>query len=547
MRPDDTTSPSAEGLPRDWLREFIARVPALIFGKDLEGRYLFVNEHYTRTFGIPASRMRGRTDVELFGRDAAQRFTANDREVVQRDEALEFEEQADLTDGKHIYISQKFPLYDAAGEVVAVCGISNEVTERRRLEGYRDLLVEAGERLVESLDLQTTLETIADLAARHLSRTFALDLVDQGGKITREIVRCALPWPRAILEKATEFAPLLPPAHPVRRVLATSEAVAVQRVTPELLDAWAVDKRHRELLEDLGMKSAAAIPLVGRGRAIGALALTWAETGYPTAEVLGVASALASRAALAIENAKLVAEWKEAARLREEVVGVASHDLRSPLQAILLATHMLLDSADEELTPRQAQALARIRSAAERTSRLIYSLLDFSQVRAGALTLERKPLDFHALVRAVCDEHAPAFPDRSIDLQQIGDGDGEWDEARLSQIVANLVANALNYSPADSAVSVVSEGSPSQVLLTVQNRGEPIDEALLPHIFEPFRRGAGGEKGSVGLGLYIAQQVAMAHGGSISVSSSAEAGTLFTLRLPRHAGRELHEQGQALH
>jgi nitrogen-specific signal transduction histidine kinase len=485
--------------------------------------------------------------VELFGKEAARQFTANDREVAQRHKALEFEEHADLTDGRHIYISRKFPLYDAAGEVVAVCGIATEVTERRRLEGYRDLLVEAGERLVESLDFKTTLETIADLAARHLSRTFALDLVGEDGTITREIVRCALPWPLAVLEKVTEYAPFLPSSHPVRRVLATGEPIAIQRVTPEMLDAWAVDKRHRELLEDLGPKSAAALPLVTRGRCAGALSLTWAEPGCPTAEVMGVASALANRAALAIDNAQLFAKWKEAARLREEVVAVTSHDLRSPLQAILLATRMLLDSAEEEPTQRQAKALARIRSAAERTNRLIHSLLDFSHVRAGALKLERRMLDFHALVRAICDEHALASPDRSVDIQQSGSGEGEWDEPRLSQVVANLVANALQYSPTDTKVLVRSEGADGEVLLTVHNAGKPIDEELLPVIFEPFRRGSGGTKGSIGLGLYIAQQVAIAHGGLISVSSSAEAGTTFTLRLPRHARRASRAPEQAAH
>jgi signal transduction histidine kinase len=286
------------------------------------------------------------------------------------------------------------------------------------------------------------------------------------------------------------------------------------------------------------MKSAAFVPLVARGHCVGALTLTWSEPEYPTAEVMGVASALAHRAALAIDNAHLFEERKEAARLREEVVGVASHDLRNPLSAILLSTRMLLDSTDEEPTPRQAKGLARIRSAAERMNLLIHTLLDFTRVRAGALKLERRPLDLHELVREVCDENALAAPDRAVEIQQLGSGAGEWDEARLSEVVANLVGNALKYSPADTTVHVRSDGRSEELLLTVHNEGNPIDDELLPVIFEPFRRGTGGAKGSLGLGLYIAQQVVAAHGGTISVTSSAEAGTTLTVCLPRRAERE---------
>jgi PAS domain S-box-containing protein len=530
----DAAPSPGEQLPHDWLRELFDRAPVLIFGKDLEGRYLFVNECLTQALDIPASKMQGHTDEELFGSEAARRFTAEDRRVAQLQEVREFQEYFDASDGKRELLTKKFPLYDHDGKLSAVGGISVDITERKRLESYRALLVEAGEQLAESLDLKTTLETIANLAARHLSRTFVLDLMDADGKIVREIARCELQSPQTVLEKMIEYAPLLPAAHPVRRAFASGTPVSIARVTPEMLDNYSVDARHRQLLEELGIQSALSIPLLARGRGIGVLSLSWAEPGIPTAEVMAIASALASRAALAIDNAQLLANWKDAARLREEVVGVISHDLRNPLQAILLASGLVYRS-DDDMTPRQQQGMARIRSAAERMSRLIYALLDFTRVRAGALKIERVPLDFHRLVRDVCEEHVLAWPDRSIEVVQNGRGEGEWDEARLSQIVANLVANALQHSPADRAVRVRSEGTDREVRLTVHNEGEPIDQALLPEIFEAFRRGAGDAKGSVGLGLYIAQQVAVAHGGAISVESSAQAGTTFTVRLPRHA------------
>jgi signal transduction histidine kinase len=130
-----------------------------------------------------------------------------------------------------------------------------------------------------------------------------------------------------------------------------------------------------------------------------------------------------------------------------------------------------------------------------------------------------------------------ARPDRAVHLTQTGEGQGHFDADRLSQVVGNLLSNALHYSPADSPVHVETRGEADALVLTVHNGGAPIPPELMPRLFQPMQRGVdeGGvsEVRSVGLGLYIVDQVVRAHGGTVQVTSTPEAGTSFTVRLPR--------------
>jgi signal transduction histidine kinase len=188
---------------------------------------------------------------------------------------------------------------------------------------------------------------------------------------------------------------------------------------------------------------------------------------------------------------------------------------------------------------RQRRTVERILSSAGRANRMIHDLLDFTQARlGGGLTAQRVPGDFHAIMRQVVEEFQVSNPSRHLHLTQTGDGGGEGDADRLAQLVSNLLSNALHYSPPHSPIRIETRGEPEHLVLTVHNTGAPIPPELLPRIFQPMQRGVSGvsEARSVGLGLYIVDQVVRAHGGSVSVTSSHEEGTAFTVRLPRRAG-----------
>jgi signal transduction histidine kinase len=138
----------------------------------------------------------------------------------------------------------------------------------------------------------------------------------------------------------------------------------------------------------------------------------------------------------------------------------------------------------------------------------------------------------HPLVRAVAEEVRASFPDRRIRYEHSGPGIGQWDPSRTAQVVSNLVSNAFRHGAPDAEVVVRSTGGRGGMVLEVHNRGPAIDPALLPQLFEPLRSGRARGGASVGLGLYIVDQIVRAHGGEVAVRSSEAEGTTFTVRLP---------------
>jgi signal transduction histidine kinase len=224
-------------------------------------------------------------------------------------------------------------------------------------------------------------------------------------------------------------------------------------------------------------------------------------------------------------------ELAQALAFREQMMGVLGHDLRNPLTAIRGLTGLLLLG---DLPAPARSHIDRIDRAAQRMFEMISTLLDFTESRfRGGISVVPAPADLRDIVGAVVDELRAAHPDRAIELDVSGASSGNWDGARLAQVVSNLVANALTHGGPGDTVRVTLAGD-ADVVLTVANGGAPIAPELLATLFEPFRRGDdGGRTRGLGLGLYIVEQIVRAHGGTIAVESNRERGTRFTVRLPR--------------
>ena len=233
------------------------------------------------------------------------------------------------------------------------------------------------------------------------------------------------------------------------------------------------------------------------------------------------------------ERERLYQQAQEAVRIREDVVAIVSHDLRNPLNAISMSATLLLK--DNSLEDRQAKNLSRISSAADRANRMIRDLLDFTQARVEGIPIQPQACDLHELLRRVVEEVQSAHPERHLECETVGNGQGAWDCDRMAQVVANLVGNAVQHSPPGTPVRISSRAD-AGLVFTVHNLGAPIAPEVLPTLFEPFQRGSAtgrGTRGSVGLGLFIALQIVQAHGGTIEVASIEAEGTLFTVRLPQ--------------
>jgi signal transduction histidine kinase len=223
---------------------------------------------------------------------------------------------------------------------------------------------------------------------------------------------------------------------------------------------------------------------------------------------------------------------------RDLFLAILSHDLRNPLNSIAMSAQMLplmnkLDSESVEMTSQIAVNVSVM-------GRMINDLLDYTRTRLGAgMPVNPEPMDAGKLCRALFDEFRSANPSRLFNFAVTGDLNGQWDSDRLRQAVSNLMGNAVQHGSATEPVGLKLNGEGPGLIIEVRNGGPPIPLGELPRIFEPLIRGASAQQhkknrlGSIGLGLYIAREVAISHGGRIDVTSTQANGTAFTIHLPR--------------
>ncbi len=222
---------------------------------------------------------------------------------------------------------------------------------------------------------------------------------------------------------------------------------------------------------------------------------------------------------------------QQTAELREQFIALLGHDLRNPLSSILSGAQLLMKrSADASINGIAAHML----TATRRASRLVDDVLDFARGRLGhGIPLQRRDCaDLHIVLTHIVSEMQSAHPQRAIDAE-IATLDGvRCDADRLAQLLSNLLANALVHGAADGRVRVRAVIEQQQLVLSVNNQGDPIPADRLAQLFKPYWREASSTQSGLGLGLYIAQEIAVSHGGSMQVTSTAEAGTTFTFSMP---------------
>jgi signal transduction histidine kinase len=216
----------------------------------------------------------------------------------------------------------------------------------------------------------------------------------------------------------------------------------------------------------------------------------------------------------------------------QQLIGVVSHDLRNPLSTIRLSAQVLRSKLKDD---GQRAVIERIVRATGQADRMIRDLLDFTQARLGTgIPIEPTAIDFHEVVRQVLGDLRVAHPERDLRLEQTGPGAGCWDPGRLAQLTMNLVGNAYQHSLPETPIQVETAVDEREATLKVRNAGPAIAPNELGRLFEPLRRGrslSSTSTGSIGLGLFISQAIARAHGGDVEVASDDRA-TIFTAHLP---------------
>ena len=223
---------------------------------------------------------------------------------------------------------------------------------------------------------------------------------------------------------------------------------------------------------------------------------------------------------------------------KEMFLAILGHDLRTPLGAVMMSAEFMLET--HELAEPHLTLTTRISSSAKRMNHMIGALLDFTRSRlGGGIPIVRASMNMGKAVHDVVNEISAAYPERTIKIDARGSLEGEWDCARVSQVLSNLIGNALEYSSGKTTATVSVQGDDREVWVAIHNRGIAIPPEQLNGIFNPMKRkevtATSGSAGNLGLGLYIADRIVSAHKGRIDVESSEEAGTTFTVHLPRKA------------
>ncbi len=471
------------------------------------------------------------------------------------------------------------------GGIQLLTVVLRDVTRQKQRDAEQKFLAEVGAVLMGTLDYEEMLTTIAQLVVHNLATCCIIE-IDTDDGLQRKRVIHRDPARKDLCERLALVGVANNRSHLAQAAIMSRLPSVIHDVTPEYLKTVAHDEAHLELLSELAPRAVLAFPLMANGHVFGALTLI--TSSAVDAHDVRVAEELALRAGLAIENARLYEhvvlnttslrqsneqmaqatihaqqltieaqeltvtanaatarsekserELIDVAEFRERFIGIVGHDLRNPLSSISMGATLLrergqLDAVDE-------RALARMVRSADRMKRMISQLLDLTRGRLGG----GFPLDVRCVnLRELCCHVAGEFS-APITIAVDGAIIGTWDPDRLEEAMSNIVGNAIDYATAGTPVGLTAHVDGAEIVIIISNQGKTIPADVLPFIFEPFRQAQRhkSEAGNLGLGLYIASQIALSHGGTLNASSSGGT-TSFSIRLPLNArSATTHSQG----
>jgi len=420
-----------------------------------------------------------------------------------------------------------------------------DVSERVKGEERQKLLATAGWVLAASLDVESTMATIAELPVPLLGEWSLLELLTPEGAMRRAAATHVDP-PRhvetlALVSKTAEPLELEPVAASSARVAHEAES---QRITD--ISAWIKANFHdaasRAHAESLGASAVLLVPLRAGGRAIGALHLVRTRSGaLHSLEEQQVADQFAGLAALALENARLYQQARSAVRERDEMLAIVSHDLRNPVNAIVMLTGAVLNREGEGEMPGEEPAnMARdeveaVRAAARQADGLIQDLQDVSRISAGRLRVERRRVSASVMLKECADMFEPVMVDAALRFVRHFDEELPVllaDRHRLQQVLSNLLGNAVRFTPHGGEIVLSATRQDDLLRISVRDTGPGVSPDDVPRLFERYFQAPRLLRSGSGLGLYIAKGIVEAHGGEIGVHSELGKGAEFWFTVP---------------
>ncbi|WNG39192.1 PAS domain S-box protein [Archangium violaceum] len=505
-------------------------------------------EGYVSSWNEGAERIKGYKAEEILGQHFRRLYMPEDAKAGRPEHNLQKARLCGATtdewwrcrkDGTPFWASLTITaMYDGDGRLQGYAKILKDLTERKIAEEQQKLLANAGAVLSASLDANDTLRKLARLIVPSFASWCVIHTVETGRTENALVLLHESPEKQLLLEELERRHPdFLELAGGPRKAMRTGQPVLVKQVEASFLATFAKDPQHAAKLQELGIEKYVSVPLAAHGKVMGALTLVSSGVVREYDEsFLSFVEDVGRRVAMTLDNTRLYRETERAVRLRDHIVAVVSHDLRSPLTAINGAAALLKRTPDlgERAASIQRQADIISRSV-ERMGRLISDLLDAARIEAESLSLSPQETPVDSLLEEVSDTFEPLAHERSIQLvvERTTSGCRSFvDRGRIAQVFSNLVGNALKFTPAGGKVSVFIEDCDQEARFCVKDTGPGIKEADLPHVFDAYWQAEHTKGTGAGLGLAIAKGIIEGHGGRIWVESAPGAGAAFYFTLP---------------
>jgi len=544
------------------LESIIALAADAVVSTDESRRIIIFNPAAERVFGYRRDEVLGEPIEILLPRSARNARLEGFRATTAESERAEHGRVWGRRKSGELFPAESSISKVTVGGTTYVTAVLRDVTRERRSEKERAALLartraartaaeaaerrmaflaDVGETLHSSLATEETFDALLHLIVPELAICCVIDVREPTGHVRRGHVVHGEPSKQEMARRLAAY-PKGRTRYLTRRAIEEGESELVATVSDDFLRSLAESDDHLAILRGLELASLITVPLRAHGRVLGALALARGPGAAPYTQAdLSLAQALAQRAASALDNARLYDEARRAVRARDDVLGVVSHDLRTPLGVIsMCATALLGDGFADEA--RDRETLETVRSAAHWGQRLIQDLLDVSAINAGGLSLTRRREDPRTLVRRAILLHGELATERRIDLVDALTDELpaiEVDGDRIVQALGNLIANAVKFTPPGGSVRVgaVDEGERVRLYVADSGPGIPAEEA--PHVFDRFwtaPRGVGAR--GAGMGLAIVRGVVEAHGGRVWLEPATPGrGATFSLALPTTPAR----------
>jgi PAS domain S-box-containing protein len=517
-------------------------LPALLV-TDSEGVLLEANDAFLRLAGLTREAVeKGQARWDALAAPETPAAGAQAVDALRRlGTAGPLETEYVRADGTRVPVTVAALGLEAPGRTLVLV---QDLTPLRRVEQGLRFLADASRELAEvRAEPEAILAGVAHLAASSVASWCMVDVLEEDGRFRRVAWAHREPGREALLREAPAWPSTQDAGSALFQALARGESRLYPDVLPEHLEQMVRTLEQRAQLERLGACSLMLVPMRSHGQAVGLFTLASCEPGRRYgAEDLEMVEELARQVVAAVDNARLYHQAEDAVRLRDEFLGIASHELKTPLTPLRLKLQALQRQASEAMVggaPLVAERVSDSLDVALRQVRklndLVDNLLDVSRISAGRLRLEMEAVDLSSVAAEVLGRFAPSAEKLGCELELHAPEPvfGRWDRLRVEQLVTNLLSNALKYGPGRPVVVRVEEDG-ERARLTVQDQGIGIAEEDLGRIFERFERAVSDRHyGGLGLGLYITRQIVEAFGGTVRVTSQPGMGSTFTLELPR--------------